>query len=73
MEYPMLEADAEVETRRRVRIHIDQEPHESPNPTTGEALYVLGRVPPGLELYREVAGDEAWEPLSIRAPRGAKA
>ena len=46
MENPMLEADAEVETRRRVRIHIDQELHESPNPTTGEALYVLGRVPP---------------------------
>jgi Multiubiquitin len=64
MENPMLEADAEVETRRRVRIHIDQEPHESPNPTTGEALYVLGRVPPGLELYREVTGDEEDPPLA---------
>jgi hypothetical protein len=60
----MLEAHAETETRRRVRIHIDQEPHESPNPTTGEALYELGKVPPGLELYREVTGDKEDPPLT---------
>jgi hypothetical protein len=41
----------------RVRIHIDQKPHESPNPTTGTDLYRLGNVPTGLELYREVSGD----------------
>ena len=29
-------------------IHIDQKPYESPNPTTGEALYKLGHVQPGL-------------------------
>jgi hypothetical protein len=40
-----------------VRIHIDQKPHESPSPTTGMALYRLGHVPSGLELYREVSGD----------------
>ena len=40
-----------------VRIHIDQQPYESPNPTTGSALYKLGTVQPGLVLYREVHGD----------------
>jgi hypothetical protein len=40
-----------------VRIHIDQQPHKSPNPTTGEALYRLGHVKTGLKLYREVKGD----------------
>jgi len=40
-----------------VRIHIDQKPYHSPNPTTGAALYTLAGVQPGLELYREVQGD----------------
>ncbi len=40
-----------------MRIHIDQKPYHSPNPTTGEALYALGKVAPGLELFREVSGD----------------
>jgi hypothetical protein len=40
------------------RVHIDQHAFESPNPTTGEALYVLGRVPPGKSLFREVHGDK---------------
>ncbi len=43
--------------RKEVRIHIDEKRHESPNPTTGEALYKLGGVAAGLELYREVSGD----------------
>lgn len=46
-----------------VRIHIDQKRHESPNPTTGAALYVLGQVPVGLELYREVSGDKEDPPI----------
>ena len=41
-----------------VRIHIDQQPYESPNPTAGEALYKLGHVPAGFELFREVTGDK---------------
>ncbi|SRR5260370_42019296 len=44
-------------SQHEVRIHIDQTPHNSPNPTTGEALYTLGKVSPGLDLYREVGGD----------------
>jgi hypothetical protein len=43
--------------KHHVRIHIDQKPYESPNPTTGEALYKLGHVQPGLDLFREVKGD----------------
>lgn len=46
-----------------MRIHIDQEPHHSPNPTTGAALYSLGRVPAGLELYRAVTGDREDVPI----------
>jgi hypothetical protein len=42
---------------RRVRVHIDEKAYESPDPTTGVALYALGEVKPGLSLYREVKGD----------------
>jgi len=50
-----------------VRIHIDQKEHESPNPTTGEALYTLGHVPAGLELYREVGGNREDKPIERNA------
>jgi hypothetical protein len=43
--------------KHEVRIHIDEKPYESPNQTTGAALYVLGNVKPGMELFREVTGD----------------
>lgn len=41
-----------------VRIHINREAYKSPNPTTGQALYELGKVPKHEKLYREVGGDE---------------
>lgn len=41
-----------------VRIHVNREAYKSPNPTTGEALYELGKVPKREKLYREVSGDE---------------
>jgi len=34
------------ERKHQARIHIDQKPYESPNPTTGEALYKLGTSSP---------------------------
>jgi hypothetical protein len=46
------------------RIHIDQKPYESPNPTSGAALFALGKVPTGLELYREVEGDREDRPIA---------
>ncbi len=46
------------EAKHHVRIHINQKPYESPNPTTGEALYKLGDVQAGFELFREVKGDK---------------
>ena len=46
------------ENKHHVRIHIDQRPYESPNPTTGESLYKLAHVQVGFELFREVKGDE---------------
>lgn len=45
------------EHKNQVRIHIDQKPYESPNPTTGEKLYKLGHVQPGFDLFREVKGE----------------
>lgn len=41
-----------------VRIHINREAYKSPNPTTGEALYELGKVPKHEKLCREASGDE---------------
>src|ERR1039458_5321937 len=49
---------SEHEHKHEVKIFIDQEAYHSPNPTTGSALYVLGKVEPGLELFREVTGDK---------------
>ena len=51
------ESNEHDEMHRR-RIHIDQKEYESPNPTTGQALYSLGHVQEGLVLYHEVSGDE---------------
>ena len=48
---------SEHEHKHEVKIFIDQHAHHSPNPTTGAALYALGKVEPGLELFREVTGD----------------
>lgn len=42
---------------QEVRIHINRQPHHSPNPTTGEALYMLGRISEGFRLFREAHGD----------------
>lgn len=53
----MSEEQWEGEGKREVRIHIDQERYESPNPSSGEALYKLANVAPGFDLYREVTGD----------------
>ncbi len=55
------------EHHHQVRIHIDQKPHHSPNPTTGEALYILGGVAAGLELYREVRGNREDRPIESDA------
>lgn len=49
--------DPDSAAHKAVRIHIDQQPYESPSPTTGAALYKLGNVQQGLVLYREVQGD----------------
>jgi hypothetical protein len=49
--------------KHEVRIHIDQHKYESPTPTTGVALYVLGKVAAGLELFREVTGDKEDQPI----------
>src|ERR1700722_502463 len=46
---------------REVRIHLDQNPYQSPTPTSGKALYVLGNVPGNHQLYREVKDNEEVE------------
>lgn len=40
----------------KVEIYIDRKLHASPDPTTGAALYVLGSVKPGYDLYEEEPG-----------------
>ncbi len=46
-----------MEQHTQVEIFIDKQEHESPNPTTGAALYVLGSVDPAkYDLYLEVHG-----------------
>jgi Multiubiquitin len=59
----MVEKQSEGERKHQVRIHIDEKPYESSNPTTGAALYTLGNVAAGLELYREVSGDREDKPI----------
>jgi len=52
-----------MDKEHEVRIHIDQHPYHSPNPTTGVALYRLGKVREGYELYKEVGGNHEDEPV----------
>ena len=47
-----------------MRIHINREAYQSPNPTTGEALYILGSIPKHEKLYREAGGDKEDELVS---------
>ncbi len=56
-----MNTNEEAEAKREVRIHIDREPYESGDPTTGAALYVLGKVGAHRELFREVGGDREDE------------
>lgn len=63
----MSDGQNEKDHKHDVRIHIDQEPYRSPNPTTGEALYKLGNVSHGHELYREVDGDHEDEEIPNNA------
>lgn len=55
---------SEAKKEHEVRIHIDRKPYESPNPTTGAALYLLGKVQVGYELFKEVRGDREDEPIA---------
>jgi hypothetical protein len=59
----MPDVHTEHEHNHEIRIHINREPYHSPNPTTGEALYKLGRVMEGFELYRELEGDREDKPV----------
>jgi hypothetical protein len=56
-EFNVSEEQRKAEGNHEVRIHIDEVRYESLNPTTGEALYKLGNVAPGLDLYQELTGD----------------
>ena len=39
-----------------VTIIINKKKEDSPNPTTGFALYSLGNIPEGYDLFREIHG-----------------
>ena len=53
----------EHEQKNEVKIHIDQQKYESPNPTTGSALYTLGNIAAGVDLFQEVNGNREDEPI----------
>jgi hypothetical protein len=53
----IVETEHKIGPGHQVRVHIDQNLYHSPNPTTGAALYLLGQVPAGLDLYRKERGD----------------
>ncbi|WP_038956625.1 multiubiquitin domain-containing protein [Bradyrhizobium japonicum] len=55
--------------QHEVRIHIDQKPLHSPNPTSGADLYELGHVPEGKVLYKEVEGDQEDQLVRIDSPK----
>ncbi|MDB5985230.1 MAG: hypothetical protein JWR16_283 [Nevskia sp.] len=55
--------------KHEVRIHIDEKPHHSPNPTTGTDLYELGHVREGYVLYKEVGGDQEDKLIRIDDPK----
>jgi hypothetical protein len=46
--------------KQTVHITIDKKKYESPTPTTGHALYELGKIPAGYDLFLEThgAGDD---------------
>jgi hypothetical protein len=60
----MSEIQAENAGHGPVRVHIDQNPYESPNPTTGSALYTLAGIHHEHELFREVEGEREDELVS---------
>jgi hypothetical protein len=49
------------EVKHEVRIHINRQPYESPNPTTGGALYALGKIGAHQEVFKEIGGDREDE------------
>ncbi len=49
------------EPKHEVRIHINRQPHELPNPTTGAALYALDQIGAHQELFKEIGGDREDE------------
>lgn len=51
------------------RIHIDQHPYESSNPTTGPDLYELGNVAAWRVLYKEVQGNAEDKLVRIDDPK----
>jgi Multiubiquitin len=56
-------------TSAATRIHIDRVPYESPNPTTGAALYQLANINGQRELFRETEGNQEDELVPKDATR----
>jgi hypothetical protein len=51
------------EHSHEVRVHIDQHAYTTPTPTTGHALYELGHIGEGRELFKEIQGDREDPPI----------
>src|SRR5581483_5338986 len=64
-----LENVMSVDANHEVRIHIDQKPYRSPNPTAGVDLYELGHVRAGYVLYKEIEGNREDKLILIDDPK----
>lgn len=53
----------------QVRIHVDKQQYQSPNPTAGADLYELGQVREGCVLYRGLEGDQKDKLVRIDDPK----
>ena len=59
----MTETKTHHDHKHEIHIHIDRIKYHSPNPTTNAALYELGKVPEGHQIYREAHGDHEDVPV----------
>lgn len=57
----MSEHDKNESQKHTVQIHIDRVDYDSPNPTTGHALYTLAGLGKHKDLFKEVTGDHEDE------------
>lgn len=49
---------------KTVHIHVDKQQFESPDPTTGAALYALAQIPAGVQLFKDAHSHDPDVPIA---------